>query len=204
MSFDTCCRSSHVSSPIGRRIHVIGNSCSGKSTLGARLARALGVPLVELDALNWQPGWVGLNATDPEELERRIREATADAGWIVAGSYERFSKRIFWPRLETVIWLDLPLPQLVWRVLKRSWKRWRSKELLWGTNYEMFWPQLMIWRKEESLLWWIVTQHKRKRRSMLACMTNPRWTHIRFVRLTSLAEIETFAASVEEATPRGR
>lgn len=58
---------------VGRRIHVIGNSCAGKSTLGQRLARALDVPFVELDALNWQPGWVGLNATDPDEL--------ADPGW---------------------------------------------------------------------------------------------------------------------------
>ena len=54
---------------IGRRIHVMGNSCSGKSTLGAELASALGVPFVELNALNWRPGWVGLNATDPQEFE---------------------------------------------------------------------------------------------------------------------------------------
>ena len=44
---------------IGRRIHVIGNSCSGKSTLGATLA--FRVPFVELDAINWHPRWVGLN-----------------------------------------------------------------------------------------------------------------------------------------------
>ena len=46
--------------PVGRRIHVTGNSCSGKSTLASQLASTLDVPLVELDALNWQPGWVGL------------------------------------------------------------------------------------------------------------------------------------------------
>lgn len=190
-------------SPIGRRIHVIGNSCSGKSTLATKLARCLNVPLVELDALNWQPNWVGLNATDPEELGRKIREATAGDGWVVAGSYERFCLPTFWSRLETVVWLDLPLPQLVCRVLRRSWRRWQSKELLWGTNYEQFWPQLMIWRKEESLLWWIVTQHKRKRRSMLARMTDRRWRHIRFMRLASLSEIDAFTSSVEEAVGKG-
>jgi adenylate kinase family enzyme len=179
-------------SPIGQRIHVIGNSCSGKSTLGARLAGALGVPFVDLDALNWEPGWVGLNAADPEELERRMCAATASDGWVAAGSYLGFSQRAFWSRLQTVIWLDLPLPQLLWRALKRSWRRWRSKELLWGTNYETFWPQLMVWRKEESLLWWVVTQQRRKRRNMLACMTDLRWAHIHFVRLTSSAEVAAF------------
>ncbi len=60
---------------IGHRIHVIGDSCSGKSTLGAKLASALGVPLVELDALR-RPRWVGLNATEPEEFERLIAQET--------------------------------------------------------------------------------------------------------------------------------
>ncbi len=183
--------------PIGRRIHIMGNTSAGKSTLGARFARRLGVPFVELDALNWEPGWVGLNTTNPEEFERRIREATAGDGWVVAGSYTSFSQRVFWPRLETVVWLDLPLPQLVWRVLTRSWRRWRSQELLWGTNYERFWPQLMVWRKEDSLIWWAVTQQQRKRRSLLQYMTDPRWAHIRFIRLTSSAEIELFTHAVE-------
>jgi hypothetical protein len=43
-------------SSIGQRVHVLGNSSSGKSTVGLRLSRAPGVPFVELDALNWEPG----------------------------------------------------------------------------------------------------------------------------------------------------
>jgi adenylate kinase family enzyme len=140
-----------VRSPIGHRIHVMGNTSAGKSTLAMRLAHALHVPFVELDALNWEPGWIGLNATNPAELERRIQVATVGDGWVVAGSYINFSQRVFWPRLQTVVWLDLPL--LVGRVLRRSWRRWRTKELFWGTNYERFWPQLMVWRKQDSLIW---------------------------------------------------
>ncbi len=121
-------------SPIGRRIHVLGNTGAGKSTLGARVARALDVPFVELDALNWEPGWVGLNATNPQEFERRTQAATVGDGWVVAGLYITFAQRVFWPQLHTVVWLDLPLPLLVWRVWRRSWQRWRMKEVLWGTN----------------------------------------------------------------------
>lgn len=62
-----------VASPIGRRVHVIGNSSSGKTTLAMRLARALDADFVELDALNWLPNWVGLYDSNPQELERRFR-----------------------------------------------------------------------------------------------------------------------------------
>ena len=71
--------------------------------------------------------------------------------------------------------------------------------LLWGTNYERFWPQFLVWKKHESLLAWIVTQHARKRRGMVTYLSDPRWSHIRFVRLTSTREVEAFAAAVERA-----
>lgn len=186
-------------SPIGRRIHVVGNTSAGKSTLASQLAETLGVDFVELDALNWLPGWVGLNATDPTEFERRIAEATSGDGWVVAGSYSSFSENVFWDRLETVIWLDLPLPLVLYRVVTRSWRRWRSRELLWGTNYERFFPQLAVWRKQDSLVWWAITQQQRKRRAMLAKMADPRWAHIRFVRLTSTREIQAFRRAIEAA-----
>lgn len=187
----------HTASPIGTRIHVLGNSAAGKSTQGRRLAEVLGVPFVELDALNWEPGWRGLNHSAPAELERRIAEATAGDAWVVAGSYESFCRRVFWPRLQTVVWLDLPLPQLVWRMLRRSWRRWRTRELLWGTNYERFWHQLMIWRKDESLLWWIISQHGSKRARMLEDMVDVRWSHIRFIRLTTAREADAFVCAVD-------
>ena len=180
---------------IGTRIHVIGNSASGKSTLAARLADTLGAPLVELDAINWQPGWVGLNTTDPDEFERRIREATRGERWVVAGSYRKFSQRTFWRRLDTVVWLDLPLRVVVWRFLRRTWTRWRSRQLIWGTNYERFWPQFRIWRKDDSLLAWILTQHHRKRRDLIRDMSRRRWAHIRFVRLKSTREVAEFGGS---------
>lgn len=184
-------------SDVGRRIHVMGNSSSGKSTLAERLSRALELPLVELDALNWEPGWVGLNDHDPAEFERRIEAATEGDGWVVAGSYASFSQRVFWDRLDTVVYLDLGVPRLVWRMLRRSWRRMRTGELLWGTNTERFWPQLMVWRREQSLVWWIVTQQRRKRNQLAGWMVDPTWSHIRFVHLTSRQDIEAFAVAVE-------
>ena len=173
----------------------MGNSGSGKTTLAARLAQALDADLVELDALNWEPGWVALNESDPDELKRRFRAATEGERWVTAGSYTRLCQRAFWPRLDTIVWLDLPLRLCVWRLLLRTWRRWRTRELLWGTNHERPGHMLKIWRRD-NLLVWTVTQHARKRNAMLAHQGDSRWTHIRFVRLTSAREVEAFAAAV--------
>jgi len=86
---------------LGERIHVVGNSNAGKTTLATRLSELLGLPLVELDAINWQPDWVGLNTTAPDEFEKRVGQATSGDRWVVAGSYHSFSQRVFWGRLET-------------------------------------------------------------------------------------------------------
>lgn len=185
--------------PLGQRVHVIGPSCSGKSTLAERLSRELNLPLVDLDALNWEPGWVALHEADPDEFTRRIGEATAGDAWIVAGSYSGFSRRIFWRRLQSVIWLDLALPTLLTRALARSWRRWRTRELLWGTNYERFWPQLRFW-SDDSLPRWITTQHRRKRRDMLGWMASREWAHIRFFRLTTPAEVRQFTDTITAVT----
>lgn len=183
-------------SPIGTRIIVTGSTCSGKSTLAQRLARRLNVPFVELDALNWEPNWRDLSRRDPDEFERRIAEATAGDGWVVAGSYSRFSRRLLNPYAQTIIWLDLPLPLILRRVLTRSWRRWRARELLWGTNYENFWIHLKLW-SDDSLLHWAVTNHRAKRRNSIASMADPAFAHIRWIRLTSPDEVEAFVAAIE-------
>ena len=88
---------------IGKRILVIGNSCSGKSTLAGFLASVLDVPFIELDSLNWEENWVSLAEKDPEELTRRFQKATSGDCWVVAGSYTEYFKKIFWEKLETII-----------------------------------------------------------------------------------------------------
>lgn len=190
-------------SPIGSRIVVLGVTGSGKSTLAERLSRALEVPFVELDALNWEPNWHSLAEHDPDEFLRRILEATAGEGWVVAGSYSTHSEPTFWPRLEAVVWLDLPLPLVLYRQITRSWRRWRTQELLWGTNTENFWTHFKLW-SPDSLIHWAFRTHWSKRRRLTAYMADPRWAHIRFIRLTSPSEVEAFARAIEASQAPAR
>jgi adenylate kinase family enzyme len=183
---------------VGKRVQILGSSCSGKSTLAEQMAELMDAPFIDLDALNWEPNWVSVSAKDPAEFIRRLQQATEGDAWVVAGSYTRFAQRAFWERLDSIIWLDLPLWQLVWRLMKRSWRRWRTKELLWGTNYEDFWSQLAVWKKNESLLYWIVTQYHPKRKAMLSYIMSSEWQHIRFIRLTSSQEIALFLQELRQ------
>lgn len=185
-----------MNSIYGQRLLTWGNSCSGKSSLAEVIADNQNIPFVELDALNWLPNWIGLNATDPDQLEQRFRDATQTDAWVAAGSYSEQAKAAFWPKLDTIIWLDLPRHVLLRRCFKRSFLRWWNNELLWGTNRENFFKHFMVWRGEESLFWWIWTQYTRKRRDSWRYMTDPQWSHIRWVHLRSEPDVDKFIGSL--------
>ncbi|MGE3856657.1 MAG: toxin [Dehalococcoidia bacterium] len=175
-----------------RRIQVMGPSGSGKSTLGLRLAEGLGVPHVELDAINWLPGWT---ERPREEFRAMLSEQTAE-GWVVSGNYiSRGSDEILWPRADLLVWLDLPLHVILPRQLTRSWHRWRTNELLWGTNHERFFPQLKFWDRN-SLVGFTLATRAASRARLVEAMRDPRWARARWVRLTSQRAIDGFAASV--------
>lgn len=178
--------------PIGRRIQVVGPSCSGKSTLAERLAECLGLPFIELDALFWRPGWVEPSA---EEFGLALREATGGEGWVVAGTYSRHTVPAFWERLETVVWLDFPLRVTVPRIVRRSWQRSHRRELLWGTNYERFSSQLKVWSLD-SLIGYTVRRRRASRKKFFELRNDPAFAHVRWVRLTSSRQVDRWLRSV--------
>jgi adenylate kinase family enzyme len=172
-----------------RRIIVVGASSSGKSTLGAELARRFDVPFIELDALWWLPGWV---EREHEDFRGLVRQAVdSSEGWVIAGNYSR-QMDITWPLADTVVWLDFPLGVTIPRILRRSWRRWRNEELLWGTNQERFWPQLKFWDDQSSLVAFNLKWHRDRRRRYEAFIAAPEWAHITFVRLSRPAELDAW------------
>ncbi|MBK6561069.1 AAA family ATPase [Candidatus Amarobacter glycogenicus] len=181
---------------LGHRIVVVGPSCSGKSTLASQLAALSGASFIELDALFWKPNW---QESDPEEFRMRLVEAHAADTWVTAGNYLRHTLATVWPRADTIIWLDFPLYLTSWRVVVRSWRRWRSRELLWGTNAEKFWDQLMIWSPQRSLIGYTISRRRQSRAAFLEAMTDPQFRQVRFLRLTSQGEVSTLLARAARA-----
>ncbi|MCL4672906.1 MAG: topology modulation protein [Sphingomonadaceae bacterium] len=100
-----------------RRVLIIGPCGSGKSTLARELAPKMGLPLIHMDQLGWQPGWV---ETEKPELIRRVEEAVAGERWLIEGNYgSTLTPRL--ARADTVLYLDFPITLCLWRLMRRIW-----------------------------------------------------------------------------------
>ena len=141
------------------RVVVIGTSCAGKTTFAYRLARTLDAKHIELDALHWEPNW---REEDESVFRSRVASALEAKSWVVDGNYTHKVKDLAWSKADTVIWLDPPLPTILYRFLLRSLTRSIKGELLWGHSRETLKNSIF---SRNSLLMWILTTHRKKAES---------------------------------------
>jgi adenylate kinase family enzyme len=161
-----------------RRVVVVGVTSSGKSTLAESLANRFDLDYIELDALHWEPNWQGA----PLEVFRaRVEKATQAEKWIVAGNYH-VVRDLVWPRAEAIIWLDYPLLVVLSQLTKRIFRRWWTKELLWGTNREPLWVHFKLW-SPDSLYHWLFKTYRRRKREIPLLLSQPEHRHLAMIRL---------------------
>jgi adenylate kinase family enzyme/ribosomal protein S18 acetylase RimI-like enzyme len=99
-----------------KKIAIVGNAGSGKSTLGLELSKILGLPLYHLDQYFWLPGW---QEPEREEFEKIHNELCNKDKWVIEGMAIRFFEyRI--QKADCVIFLDIPTFRCLYRILKRA------------------------------------------------------------------------------------
>ena len=75
-----------------KKIIVIGNCGSGKTTFATKLAEILDLPLTHLDSEFWQPGW---GTTPREQWLEKVKAMAARDEWILDGNYGSTLKERF-------------------------------------------------------------------------------------------------------------
>ncbi len=174
------------------RVNVLGSTGSGKSTMAKSLSAVLGAPHVELDALRFLPGWITRSNDDFRSL---VDAATSGPRWVSDGNY-RIIQELTWGRADTAVFLDLPLPLILWRITKRTVRRTLTREDLWGTgNRDNIFKHFRL--SDESLYYWAIKVYRRRRREILAAMQQPEHRHLRYIHLTSPRQIAAWLAAVQ-------
>jgi len=161
----------------GTRIAVIGATGSGKTTLAQRLGVILDLPLIELDALHWMPGWT---EKPWPEIRSELDPMTRQDRWITDGNYSQV-RDLIWPRADTIIWLDYPFLFIFYRLFIRTLKRVFLKVELWNGNRERFHENFL---SKDSLFLWLVKSRRKHKKTYLLAFQDPQHAHLQVLRLT--------------------
>lgn len=167
-----------------RRILLIGPGGAGKSTLARRVAERLDLPLIHLDALYWQAGWV---ETPKDVWRQRLATLLQGEAWVMDGNYGgTLDLRL--AACDTAILLDLPPWQCLWRVVRRRLRhRGRARpDMTPGC------PERWDW----EFLWWIATWRLRRRADVERRLAQAAQAGVTTHVLRSQAAVDAFVAAL--------
>lgn len=171
-----------------RRVAIIGPGGAGKTTLATELGRRLGIELVELDRLIWDPGWV---KTPVQQVEEAQRAALGGESWIVDSA----SPRALRARLEaadTIVFLDVPPSLCAVRTLRR---RLRTR----GQPRAELAPGCVPARLDRAVLRYLgyIRRYRREIRPQIVDELERLSPRRRIVVLRDTRQIRSFLASVQ-------
>ncbi|MCC6301075.1 MAG: adenylate kinase [Anaerolineales bacterium] len=170
-----------------KRIVVIGATSAGKSTLAEKIAKRFSLDFIELDALHWEADW---QEAPLDVFRERVRTATQTEQWIVAGNYS-VVRDLIWSQAEAVIWLDYPFILVLKRLTRRTFNRWWTQELLWGTNREPLWVHFKLW-SPDSLFHWLFRTYWRRKYETPKVLSLPQHRHLQLIHFKHPREAEAW------------
>ncbi len=103
-----------------KRIYIIGNSASGKTSLAKQLSRILKIKAYDLDDFYWQKKFA--KKRNPKIVEKLVKKVTRRKTWVIEGVYSSCVTCSL-EKADLIIWLDYPVHVITWRLLKRQIKK---------------------------------------------------------------------------------
>ncbi|MBL6455208.1 hypothetical protein JMJ55_07730 [Belnapia sp. T6] len=103
------------------RLHILGASGSGTTTLGMAVARRLGCPFHDADTTFWLPTDPPFTAIRPmpERLERLRRALAASEDWVLSGAVTGWGDALI-PEFSLVVFLSLDPARRMERLKRRE------------------------------------------------------------------------------------
>ncbi len=157
------------------------------------MAEALGIPYIELDGIFHQPGWTRL---PPGDFERRVASFVEGPAWVIDGNYSEVRPSV-WSRADTVVYLDVSMATMLWRLVPRTIRRSYRQTELWNGNKES-WANMISLDREVNIILWSTSTFARHRRKYRQAMVDPQWADVSFVRLCSSTQVEIFLKNSKE------
>lgn len=169
-----------------RRVMIVGQPGSGKSTLARQLGVQTGLPVHHMDHIHWMSGWVERTQAEKTRLAHQVE---AQEHWIFEGGHSAtYASRA--ARADLILWLDVPVARRAWRVLRRSLLgQGRARPDLPEGCPERFGPETLPF-------WHYIWRTRRSGRDRIARMAAAAPPGTRVLRLTSLAEVRRFLATL--------
>jgi adenylate kinase family enzyme len=165
-----------------RRIAVVGCAGAGKTRFSRELGRRLGLPVLQLDAHYWRPGW---REPPPGEWAAEQERLLSGEAWVADGNYVN-TLHLRTARAGMVVHFDLPRRTCLRGVLGRWWRHR-------GTTREGM-PEGCPERLDGEFLLWVWRFRRDVRPRVLAALAPFEAAGGRVVTLRSREEADRFLA----------
>jgi adenylate kinase family enzyme len=138
-----------------KRILIVGSAGAGKSTLARTLGVLLNLPVIHLDAMYWNAGWI---ETPKSEWPAKVAAILGNESWIIDGNYSSTLEARL-AAADAAIFLDFQRL----RCLVRALRRWIAFQGTTRPDMPLGYPEKIDW----EFLKWIWDYPARTRPMML-------------------------------------
>lgn len=181
-----------------QKIALFGPPATGKSTLARWLSTELGHLHTDLDDILFTPA----GPLPLPEFRRQAAEITQQDAWVVEGNFSKLAD-VVWYRADVLVWLDFPLPLIVYRIVRRSLRQLTGREDS-PQARRLTWSQAFF--KRRSLLRTAIRKYRNNRPRYARQVAETADRGVEVVRLRSPRQVQQWKKQLKgpaESHPQG-